>query len=239
MSNQYRPIPSHVIVIGGLALILIAFYQQQQRNVPVEVQKYFEGELKLVLGIQMAKSPEERDRLITQLEAMPIEIYPFFHRWLIVQKISPFECWTDAGYDPSQSEIPRDIQLLAATYYGMNDIGNGGYDQFFSNSTGVFAPEMVEWFERADMKQSAEDMRRAMALFGSPFPRSQEERRKVLDRLRKETGESSYTFPIEKEGEKRNSWDEEMKIFEKNADRWLQEKYGITKLRQKWNDPKE
>lgn len=238
MSNEFRPTQLRVIIIGVLILILITFYQQQ-RNPLADVQQIFQGEVKLVLDIELAKSPEERDRLIDQLEAMPIKVFPFFHRWFLVQNIGPFECWTDAGYDPSQSDLPRDIQLLAATYYGMSDIDNGGFDQFFNNPTGVFAPEMVEWFEQNGMAQSAEDMRRAMAVFGSPFPRSQEERRKTLDRLRKEAKVVHYDFPIYKEGEKRISWDEEMKMFEVCADRCLKERYGITKLRQKWNDPKE
>jgi hypothetical protein len=186
-----------------------------------------EGEL--LTQIREATTPELRDTLIVELERTPVKMREFYSRWLFIHTDSTvFACWSDDGYDPMRSSVPRDIQLLAAADYGKSDIDNGGLHQFFGNRTGTFAPEMVEWFDRAGLKETASVIREAMAVFGPEFPRSQDARRKFLDGF---------------QGKDRSEWDPFYKmsdrfyatlkgdVFEQAADRWLRETCGIISLR--------
>lgn len=113
-------------------------------------------ELQLIRQLRTATSNDDRNRLIAELQAVPERFHPFYSRWLFIHGIAPFDCWINTGYDPSISDIPRDIQLLSATAWGISDIENGGFHQFFANHTGIVAPEMAEWFERAGMSKAAE-----------------------------------------------------------------------------------
>ena len=40
--------------------------------------------------------------------------------------------------------VPRPAGLLFAAHFCQSEVCNGGFDQFFSNSTGVLAPEAIE-----------------------------------------------------------------------------------------------
>jgi hypothetical protein len=156
---------------------------------------------------------------------------PFYEEWQRKHDVYPFDCWTDDGYDPSRSDIPRDIQLLAGMDYGKSDIDNGGFHQFFHNGTGVFAPEMVEWCERCGLNDVADVIRLAMKkLSGDAYPRSQEGRQRLL-----------ANFPVRGE---REQWDPFYALDEKfyellsnngtryddAANKWLRETCGVTAL---------
>ncbi len=155
---------------------------------------------------------------------------PFHEEWRHQHDILPFECWTDDGYDPSRSGIPRDIQLLAGMDYGKADIDNGGFHQFFSNGTGVFAPEMVEWCDRSGLRDVADVIRLAMKTLADDYPRSQAARQRLLEK-----------FPVRG---RREDWDPFKELdqkfytlltnngsrYDEAADRWLLETCGITKL---------
>lgn len=201
---------------------------------------YFGDEYDLYRKLEQAKTDAERTAIIDKIDDLPIDGIPFYHRWLLVQNVSPFEYWTDSEYDPALSDVPHDIQLLAAMSYGKSDIENGGFHQFFSNSTGVFAPEMIEWCERAGLHETAEVIREAVAFFGDKFPRSREVRNRVLQEYpnRRESDDRD-TIPIGQQ-----VWDPfyslssrfyaslpyEEKVFDKAADRWLRDVCGITSL---------
>lgn len=105
---------------------------------------------------------------------------PLYEQWIRKHEAYPYECWTDSGYDPSKSHFSRDIQLLAATDYGKSDIDNGGFHQFFGNSTGVFAPEMLEWFQKNELNDVARIMDDAMRFFGDDYPRDRSTRNAML-----------------------------------------------------------
>lgn len=182
-----------------------------------------------LLGL-IEKTPPGLDRiaLIDELDKTPVERMAFYDRWLSIHDVVPFwDCWSDDGYNPLNSKFPRDIQLLAAARHGKADIDNGGFHQFFRNGTGVFAPELAEWFERAGLGQSATLVRDAMAVFGDKFPRSQDERQEFLAKF---------------QGESRAEWDPFYQMdsrfyetatdqaFDKAADHWLRNECGITRL---------
>jgi hypothetical protein len=177
-------------------------------------------EFNLMRRAYEATSIEERNRLLTELEAVPVENCHFYQRWLMVNEIDPYVCWTDAGYDASQSDLIPEIQWLEATTLGVSDIDNGGLFQFFENETGTFAPEMAQWFEQAGLTEAAGSLRKAMGMFGQDFPRSPQTRAAWLqgksDDLFYEMDDALLTEVASK--------------YDTAADKWIRERCGIQKL---------
>ena len=156
---------------------------------------------------------------------------PFHDEWRHKHEVYPFDCWTDDGYDPSLSDVPRDIQLLSGMDYGKSFIDNGGFHPFFYNGTGVFAPEMVEWCDRAGLEDVADVIREGMTtLTGGTYPRSREQRIRALER-----------FPVPNYVDIHDPFDELNEKFyallsnngsryDDAANKWLRETCGVTEL---------
>lgn len=191
----------------------------------------FGEEYQLINKINLAEDESERKQLIEQLASLPVRRYPFYSRWMLINDVQPFDCWTEDRYDSSLSELPRDIQLLAATNYGKSDIDNGGFHQFFSNGTGAFAPEMVEWFERSELPEAAEVLRNAIRVFGHQFPRTQATRNEFLRKFQGNSRDQWDPF-YKMDDEFFTSLPYEEKTFDHAADRWLREVCGVTRLDQ-------
>src|SRR5437899_311322 len=80
---------------------------------------FFGDEFRLIERITAKNlSPNERQRLIAELEALPVRKYQFHHRWMLINEVSPFEAWDAEGFHPNRSRWPRDVQLLWAATYG-------------------------------------------------------------------------------------------------------------------------
>ena len=186
-------------------------------------------ELQLIMQIQTCKSEAERKRLIKKLDKVPVKIYPFHHRWLLINDVQPFHCWGDNGYSPELNAFPRDVQILAATCYGKSDISNGGLHQFYSNGTGIFAPEMIEWFERAGLPEAAAILKESTLVFGDAFPRSQDARNAILSQFEGETRPEWDPF-FEMDDSFYESMPYKEHVFDAAADRWLREVCGIQSL---------
>lgn len=187
-------------------------------------------ELNLIDRIKAAQSESERDELISELERMPVKFHPFHSRWILINDAHSYSGWTESGYDPSLSEIPRDIQLLVAVGYGKSDIENGGFHQFFNNGTGVLAPEMIEWFERAGFPETAAVMKQAVAKFGAEFPRSQSERVELLEKIPGDTKAEWDPFH-ELDEPFYESVSRKDDLYDAAADKWLRETCGVLDLR--------
>ncbi|HLH02368.1 MAG TPA: DUF4375 domain-containing protein [Bryobacteraceae bacterium] len=67
--------------------------------------------------------------------------------------------------------VRRGAGLVYAAHFAQYEICNGGFPQFFSNSTGVLAPEAKEGFQEIGMDKTAEIVSTAMALLGKSYPR--------------------------------------------------------------------
>jgi hypothetical protein len=65
--------------------------------------------------------------------------------------------------------------LLAATWC-QAEVRNGGFHQFFFNTTGVLAPEALAGFRAIGLPEWASLLEEAMSFFGTPYPRHQEDR---------------------------------------------------------------
>jgi hypothetical protein len=79
--------------------------------------------------------------------------------------------------------VPRASGLLFAAHFCQSEICNGGFQQFFGNSTGVLAAEAVEGFHEIGQHQVAALIEKAMSLFGSGYPRDRKERETRLEEV--------------------------------------------------------
>jgi len=82
---------------------------------------------------------------------------------------------------------PRQSGLMFAAHFCQSEVCNGGFGQFFSNSTGVLAPEAAEGFREIGQPQIAALIEAAMDLVGSPYQRDREERQAHLSQLPENT----------------------------------------------------
>lgn len=80
-------------------------------------------------------------------------------------------------------EVGREQGLLLAAHWCMSEVCNGGFHQFFANSTGVLGPEAVRGFEMIGAKEYARIAADAVSRLGSPYPRDREQRYEALDGL--------------------------------------------------------
>lgn len=94
------------------------------------------------------------------------------------------------GFLREFADTPEPNRHLFAAHWCQSEVCNGGLDLFFSNSTGVLAPEAVAAFNAIGLPGLASVVQRAMALLGKSYPRDREARNEVLDRLQ-EVAESN------------------------------------------------
>ena len=81
------------------------------------------------------------------------------------------------------ARVPPENGHLLATHWLCSEVHNGGFDQFFSNNTGVLAPEALEGFRALGLGDAVLVVARAMSIFGETYPREQEEREAALDEI--------------------------------------------------------
>jgi len=74
------------------------------------------------------------------------------------------------------SKLTEPQQHLFASHWCQSEVRNGGFQQFFSNATGILAPEAVEGFRAIGLEECASMLEEAMRYFGSPYPRERETR---------------------------------------------------------------
>jgi hypothetical protein len=79
------------------------------------------------------------------------------------------------------SKLPSHVRPIVAGAWCEHEVCNGGFRQFFWNSTGVLAPEAMEAFQLVGLPALASIVEEASAVFGSPFPRERDARCGVLD----------------------------------------------------------
>ena len=88
------------------------------------------------------------------------------------------------GYELLQyglQKVPTAVQHLFAAHWCQSEVLNGGLHQFFSNCTGVLAPEAVAGFAAVGMPQLAACVQQAMKFFGELYPRDFDLRNEALD----------------------------------------------------------
>ena len=71
-------------------------------------------------------------------------------------------------------------QVLFPTWWLDLEVCNGGFHQYFGNSTGHHAPEAIFGFNELGLNDIAEIAQQAVAIFGEPFPRKRNDREEFL-----------------------------------------------------------
>ncbi|MGQ2990501.1 MAG: DMP19 family protein [Brevundimonas sp.] len=79
--------------------------------------------------------------------------------------------------------IPEKSQHLLATHWCQSEVNNGGFEQFYSNSTGVLAPEAARGFRALGMSRCGAIVQEQLDAFGLEYPRDREQRQDFLQRL--------------------------------------------------------
>ena len=97
-----------------------------------------------------------------------------------------------ARYLHTAGQADQTVRLLFAANFCQSEVRNGGFHQFFSNPTGVLAPEAAAGFHAMGLAQAGAVLEEAMAFFGSEYPRDLEKRSSALDAM---------------PGTKRDEWD--------------------------------
>jgi hypothetical protein len=77
-------------------------------------------------------------------------------------------------------------EALYAIWWTQAEIDNGGFHQYFYNSTGILSPEALEGYRLIGAGKFAELHVRATKLFKKGVPLESRERRKAVERLPKE-----------------------------------------------------
>jgi hypothetical protein len=82
----------------------------------------------------------------------------------------------EATFLKSIQPISRPLVLLYAAHFCQSEVCNGGFLQFFKNSTGVLCPEAIEGFKLIGMPLLASVIETAAAPLGSTYPRDRKAR---------------------------------------------------------------
>ena len=94
--------------------------------------------------------------------------------------------------------LPEAVGDLFAAHWMVSEVENGAFPQFFSNATGMLAPEAVAALERIGLEDAAQIAGSAMDYFGPAYPRAREERAEQFldaigkDRCRFEAAADAY-----------------------------------------------
>lgn len=119
------------------------------------------------------------------------------------------------------AEATEKQKVLFASHWAQSEIMNGGLGQFFSNDTGVLAPEAATAFEKLGMPNCANLMRRSMQFFGAPYPRDRSTREQRFELFHEQFGEDAIplleledAMAVEIEEENGGFWDAANKYAE-------------------------
>jgi len=86
---------------------------------------------------------------------------------------------------------------LFASHWAQSEIMNGGLGQFYSNPTGILAPEAVVAFQQLGMNKCASVLSESMKFFGKEYPRLRSIRESTFENFYEKNGEDA--IPILKE----------------------------------------
>ena len=88
--------------------------------------------------------------------------------------------------------------MLYAANWCQIEVCNGGFYQFFHNSTGILAPEAVGGFKLIGVPRAANVVMMAMRMLGRAYPRARRRRMAKLVRIRKPEDLKAERSPFDK-----------------------------------------
>jgi hypothetical protein len=100
--------------------------------------------------------------------------------WSLVEPVwLQLNCSWEDGWEEFVRQfgaIRTEVGHLYAAHWCQSEVCNGGFHQFFSNSTGLLAPEALEGFRAIGLAEWAEILNAGMKYFGSLYPRERDQR---------------------------------------------------------------
>ena len=91
-------------------------------------------------------------------------------------------------------KVKSQVGNLFAAHWLYSEVCNGGFHQFFSNPTGVLAPEAADGFRAIGLEDCATVIEEAIQFFGNSYPREQEKRNEILDNVQGSEAEEWNPF---------------------------------------------
>ena len=80
----------------------------------------------------------------------------------------------------SIASVPREAVLLFSLHWLHLEVYNGGFWQYFFNSTGTSCPEAIEGYSAIGMPEVASIVERAALKVGDPYPLETDKRREIV-----------------------------------------------------------
>jgi len=108
------------------------------------------------------------------------------------------ESWSD---DPGEflrafRLVRPEIGHLYAVHWCQSEICNGGLRQFFSNTTGLLAPEALNGFRAMELGEWAAILAEAMQIFGPAYPRDRADREELLAKRELDKGDMQTALAV-------------------------------------------
>ena len=86
-------------------------------------------------------------------------------------------------YGDAMKKLNEHERLFYITQTLEQEVNNGGFSQYFYNSSGNFANEVVDAFTQIGAHKTAEICKKAVAVFNGHVPEDREERQSLLESL--------------------------------------------------------
>ena len=119
-------------------------------------------------------------------------------------------------------QLPQAVGDLYAAHWLVSEVVNGAFPQFFSNSTGVLAPEAVTALKRMGLAEAAEIVESFMTFFGDEYPRGRAERSELIDwvweKQKSDAQEHNLDIMLELSGQFLDAVGNNQELFDRAAD---------------------
>ncbi|HJS52092.1 MAG TPA: DUF4375 domain-containing protein [Pyrinomonadaceae bacterium] len=100
------------------------------------------------------------------------------------------EIWNDQPHSEEPDEflkwfrrLTKVQQILFPTHWLCAEVYNGGFHQYFSNPTGLHAPEAVLGFRKLGLDDIATLVEKTVSVFGATYPREHDVRENFLESI--------------------------------------------------------
>jgi hypothetical protein len=160
------------------------------------------GEVEALLAVQRAKRETRLVRLGLGASLDPGRAAAEEGEWVlaVMRRV-----WDGVNIYEGEGELRRGLGLASvgqvavyAVLFSDSEICNGGFHQYFYNSTGILAQEALAGFRLVGSPERAELLRHAMSRFaGGVAPRDLQSRRNELDAIDWKTEWKPFARPLE------------------------------------------
>ena len=83
-------------------------------------------------------------------------------------------------YGDNMENLNEEQRIFYITQALEMEVNNGGFAQFFFNSSGMFGNELVSSFEKIGAMKTAEICKKAISIYGDEVPTNRDEREDVI-----------------------------------------------------------